>query len=184
MVMSKPQQTSTTAQVIRRRQLALATRKGYVDLIVRVFLLLAAGYLLFSKVFLILPASGNEMFPAIKDGDLVLAYRLQRSYAKDDVVVYMREGRQRIGRIAARTTDVIMMDDSGSYRVNGTAQSGEIVYPTYAKEAVQYPYKVPENSVFLLGDYRTTAVDSRDFGTVNMQDIMGKVITILRRRGL
>ena len=43
---------------------------------------------------------------------------------------------------------------------------------------------VPENHVFILGDYRTQTVDSRDFGPVPMECVAGKVITILRRRGL
>ena len=76
------------------------------------------------------------------------------------------------------------MDDSGTLTVNGTNQTGEIIYPTYAKESLIYPYRVPEDSVFLLGDYRTVAVDSRDFGPVSKVQFLGKVITILRRREL
>lgn len=74
------------------------------------------------------------------------------------------------------------MDDSGTLFVNGTAQGGEIVFPTYAKEGIQYPYTVPEGSVFILGDYRTHAKDSRDFGCISLPEVKAKVITILRRR--
>jgi len=38
--------------------------------------------------------------------------------------------------------------------------------------------------VFILGDYRTQSEDSRDFGAVPLDDIAGKVITVLRRRSL
>ena len=58
------------------------------------------------------------------------------------------------------------------------------MYPTYAKDEVKYPYTVPEGMVFILGDYRTQAVDSRDFGAVEQKDVQAKVITILRRRSL
>lgn len=58
------------------------------------------------------------------------------------------------------------------------------MYPTYAKEGLEYPYRVPEGHVFVLGDYRTNATDSRDFGPIPMKQVEGKVITILRRRGL
>ena len=76
------------------------------------------------------------------------------------------------------------MNDSGTFLVNGTTQGGEILYPTYPKEGLEYPHRVPEGHVFILGDYRTQARDSRDFGAVPLKDIEGKVITIIRRRGL
>ena len=45
---------------------------------------------------------------------------------------------------------MITMDDTGTLLVNGTAQTGEIAFPTYAKEGITYPYTVPEGSVFIL----------------------------------
>lgn len=47
-----------------------------------------------------------------------------------------------------------------------------------------YPYTVPEGCLFILNDYRTHGRDSRHFGAVPQQDAAGKVITLLRRRGL
>lgn len=67
-------------------------RKGYVSLLIRIVLLAAAGWLLLTQVFLITQVSGNGMFPALKDGDLVFAFRLQQEYAKKDVVVYEVDG--------------------------------------------------------------------------------------------
>lgn len=174
----------TPAQIIQKRRQNLLINQGYVSLIIRVVLIVFCGWLLLSQVFLITQNSGTDMFPALKDGDLVVAYRLQKDYAKDDVIVYEMNGKQYVGRIIARETDVVTMDESGTLLVNGTAQGGEIVYPTYVKEGLEYPYRVPENSVFVLGDNRTNATDSRDFGPVNMENVEGKVITILRRRSL
>lgn len=177
-------QEETSAGIITSRRNRALERQGYISLLIRVLFLVLAGWILFSQVFLITQASGNAMFPSVKDGDLVVAYRLQREYAKNDVVAYTVDGKTHIGRIVAGATDVVTLDDSGTLLVNGTAQSGEILYPTYAKEGIEYPYQVPENHVFLLGDYRTQAKDSRDFGAIPKENVKGKVITILRRRGL
>ena len=174
----------TIAQVIRKRRNDLATRKGYLSLFGRVILLAAVGYLIVTKVFLFAQATGSGMFPAVKDGDLMIAFRLQSEYAKNDVIVYDYAGKLCVGRIAAREGDVVSIDEAGSLYVNGTQQSGEILYPTYPKDAVAYPLTVPAGCVFVLGDYRTISEDSRDFGPVAMTQVEGKVITILRRRGL
>lgn len=174
----------TIPEVIRSRRAGHIINSSYISLAVRCVILAVVLVVLFTQVFLITQVSGNDMFPAVKDGDLVLAYRLQDSYAKDDVVAFTVSGEVRVGRIVGRAGDVINMDDSGNLQVNGTTQVGEILYPTYAKEQFSYPYVVPEGSVFILCDYRTQCEDSRDFGPVILQDVEGKVITILRRRGI
>lgn len=182
-IRNKNKQETNTSIITNRRNRVL-DRQDSVRLIVRILLLVLAGWVLLTKVFLITQVSGNDMFPALKDGDLVIGFRLQQEYAKNDVVVYTVNGETRVGRIAGRETDVVTLDDSGTMLLNGTAQSGEIIYPTYAKDGIEYPYKIPEGHVFILGDYRTEAEDSRDFGSIPLEDVKGKVITILRRRGL
>ena len=180
----RSEQTTNISEVIKQRRARLALRKGYIGLLWRIILLAAAGYLLLNYVFIITQAVGNDMFPAVKDGDLIVGFRLQQTYLKTDVVVYRVDGERFIGRVAARENDVVAMNDSGIFLVNGTTQGGEILYPTYPKEGLEYPYQVPEGHVFILGDYRTQARDSRDFGAVPLNNIEGKVITIIRRRGL
>ena len=183
-MMSGTSKNQTTADIITMRRNQALDRQGWISLLERVVVLVLVFWVLFSQVFLITQISGNTMFPAIKDGDLIIGFRLQREYAKNDVILYTMDGTIRIGRIVARQTDVVTLDDGGSLLVNGTTQSGEILYPTYAKEGLTYPYTVPEGHVFVLGDYRTQTEDSRDFGPIPMENVKGKVITILRRRGL
>ena len=174
----------TISGIITARRNRALDRQGYWSLLLRILFLALAGWVMFAQVFLITQVSGNAMFPAVKDGDLVIAFRIQQEYAKNDVVVYTVDGEPHIGRIVARATDTVILDDSGKLLVNGTNQTGEILYPTYAKEGLEYPYSVPEGHVFVLGDYRTQTEDSRDFGSISMENVQGKVITILRRRGL
>ena len=50
-----------------------------------------------------------------------LAFRLQQEYVKNDVVLYTVNGETHIGRVIARETDVVTLDDSGTLLVNGTA---------------------------------------------------------------
>ena len=169
---------------LRRRRTALQTRREYEALGLRLCLLAAASWLILSQVFLLHRNQGLGMFPAMKDGDLILAYRLQKTYVKGDVVVYTAGETRYLGRITAGETDVVHMDDSGSLTVNGNPQNGEILYPTFARENAAYPMRVQEGTVYVLGDYRTQTQDSRDFGPIPLDHIQGKVIAVVRRLGL
>jgi len=172
------------SEVIKIRKYNLVVTQSYISILMRVIFLGLIGWFLFTQVFMIIRNTGMGMFPSIKDGDVVLAYRLEKDYVKEDVVVYEHEGTQSLGRIVAREGDIVDIDANGTLRVNGTIQSGEILYLTYAKEDIPYPYTVPEGNVFILGDYREQVKDSRDFGAVSIKDVEAKVITLLRRRGI
>lgn len=156
----------------------------WASLVGRILLAAAVILILFTQVFLICRLNGNAMFPALKDGDLLIGFRLERNYVKDDVVLFKRNGEYCAARVAAVAGDSVGLDDSGQLYVNGAIQTGDIMYPTNRKEGIEYPYEVPEGHVFLLGDYRTRSTDSRDFGAVAVNDIEGKLISLLRRRGM
>lgn len=182
--MSKRDNEQTAARIIQTRRNRALNKQGWVQLFTRLLMLALVGWALMTQVFLIERTSGNGMFPAVKDGDLLFGFRLQQEYREDDVIVYTVDGETYVGRIVALSGDTVTLDDSGTLLVNGTAQGEEILYPTYAKGDMSYPYTVPEGCIFVLGDYRTQTEDSRDFGPVPMDQVEGKVITILRRRGL
>lgn len=171
-------------EVIRRRRSDLNISRGYRSLCLRLILVAVIGFFLLTHVFFITQMNGTDMYPALKDGDLLIGYRLQKQYVKDDIVVYQAQNETHVGRVLARTGDAVTIDPSGALLVNGTVQSGDILYPTYPRGDMEFPFVVPEGYVFLLGDYRTKAVDSRDFGAIPLEAVDGKIITILRRRGL
>ena len=46
-----------------------------------------AAWIFLTKVFVITQAQGQNMFPSVKDGDLIIAFRLERNYVKGDIVL-------------------------------------------------------------------------------------------------
>lgn len=66
----------TPAQIIANRRNRVLDARGYVSLIFRLIFLAAAGWILFTQVFYIGQTSGNGMFPAVKDGDLMIGYNV------------------------------------------------------------------------------------------------------------
>ena len=182
--MKKSKKKLSASQIIRKRRQAIETKKEYMSILLKAVLIVTILFLVFTKLFIIIQVNGNTMFPAIKDGDLILAYRLQTDYSKNDVVVYDSDEGQKTGRIMALENDVVTIDDSGLLTVNGTVQEGEILFATYPGEALEYPYRVPEGCCFILSDNRSTMDDSRQSGAVPMSSVKGKVISVLRRRGI
>lgn len=126
----------------------------------------------------------------MKDGDLCVVFRTQtqklfgEKIVADDIIAYQTEGKRAFGRVVAVAGDVVMLSDSGSLMVNGVTEGGDIVFPTYAEGELEYPYRVPDGCVFVLGDYRVKTTDSRIRGPIPLESVEGKLITILRRRGL
>lgn len=182
--MGKNSKPATAAQVIRDRRNAILNRRGWLDLLLRVSILAAVLWFLFTQVFLLCQLSGNAMFPALKDGDLLIGYRLKQQYQKGDIVLYHMDGKVCASRIAASGGDVVDISEDGRLYVNNAQQADEILFPTEPRENISYPYEVPKGHLFVLGDYRTRALDSRDFGPLPETAVEAKLISILRRRGL
>ncbi len=170
--------------VLHSRRQRADDRRELACVLLRAAALAVLLAVLLSQVFLVTQATGNEMFPAIEDGDLLIGYRLIARPVKNQVVLYRREGQLCAGRILAVAGDVVTLDESGTPLVNGAACGGDILYPTYPGDALHYPYTVPEDCVFVLGDYRTQSRDSREVGGVPLSDVQARVITLLRRRSI
>ena len=176
--------SQSLADIIRARRERVINRMEAWALLRRLIFVGALGWVVFTQIFSFVQVDGMDMYPALRDGDLTVVFRVDDALALNDVVVYEVEGQTRFARIVAAAGDVVQLSESGSLVVNGTTQAGEIFYPSYARDGVEYPYRVPENCVFLLGDYRTQARDSRDFGAIPLENVRGRVITLMRRRGI
>jgi signal peptidase I len=148
-----------------------------------VVLLVVGG--IFTFVFGIRQVSGEAMYPRLRDGDLAFYFRLEGDYQIGDVVTFRKNGVTCWGRIVARGGDVVDLSEAGQLLVNGNIQQEEIFYATEPQDGnMTYPYTVKEDSYFILCDFRTTGIDSRTYGAISKNNLDGKVITILRRRGI
>lgn len=169
-------------QVIKRNKQALQDIRAFlIKLVVIAFI----GWLLLGVVFGVTVMEGEDMYPRIRDGDVLIYYRLQQEYHIGDVVTFKRDGRRYTGRIVAQSGDTVDITEEGQLLVNGSVQDEEIFYPTEIIESgIPFPCEIPESSVFLLSDFRTNGIDSRSYGPVDTEELDGKVMTILRRRGI
>lgn len=127
--------------------------------------------------------SGNEMYPALRDGDLCITYRLD-AYHSGDVVAYREDGGIRFARIVARAGDTVNGDEIGLI-INGARPLEEIFYLTNMNDSVlELPCTLEDGQVLVLNDFRSDTGDSRQYGILSTDELEGKVIMILRRRGI
>ena len=161
-------QQETTAQVARRLALKLVCYGAIVVVVL-------------SFVIGIYQVHDNDMYPSLRDGDLVVTYKLG-AYYTGDAVVYEAQGKTHYGRVVAVADDEVSILEDGYFAINGSLPYERIFYPTEPKEGgVEYPYRVKEGSVFVMGDMRQQAHDSREFGAIPIQDLKGKVVLVLFR---
>ena len=126
-----------------------------------------------------------DMTPMVKDGDLILFYRLDRDYAVGDLLLLEFLGERQVRRVVAVAGDTVDLAE-GSLIINGGMQyEPEIFQETwgYSSEVI-FPVTVGVGQVFVLGDARDNASDSRVYGPVNTSNTLGTVITVIRRRSL
>lgn len=181
-----PRSPQAPLDIIRQRRRRLLDKASIVGFFSRLALLLVMVAAVFGLVFGVMPAPNDDMSPRISAGDLLLYYRLTEDFVNGDVVVAQQEGNRYVGRIVARGGDTVEITDQATLVVNGSTviESG-IYYSTPPYESgVTYPITLAQDELFLLCDYREGAKDSRYYGPVNIQDVLGKVITVVRRSGL
>ncbi len=180
----KPEQKPEPAAKPKTKKRKKKTSLDYaIEFGIKIAVTAAAIWVLCAFVVGIHVNHGNSSYPMLKDGDLVITYRLGKMLEGEEIC-YRQNGQKRFGRIVARGGDVVDITESG-ITVNGYGISEEVVYQTSpAGSKITYPYTVPANSVFVLNDFRQDLTDSRSFGAVSLDDCEGGVVMVLRRRGI
>ena len=162
----------------------LSTKRLAISLLIKIAAIVLAVWLVFIFVLGLTINYGNNMHPAVNDGDLVISLKLQRPYL-NAAVLYRHDGKTRTGRVVGLPGNVIDISGKGELLVNGAIASEDVYYPTKKAEnsKVTYPYTVEEGKAFILNDHREDTDDSRAFGAIDLSEIDGPLILSLRRRG-
>lgn len=140
----------------------------------------AAVFVLFRVIAGIAVVQGDSMKPNLTNGSVILFYRLENSYKRNDIVILKVDGRKNflVKRVAAVAGDRVDIDDkTGTLLVNGADRQKETMNgKTYTRDGgVTFPLTVPSGCIFVLGDNREAALDSRSFGAVTVDSLVGKV---------
>lgn len=150
--------------------------------------ILAAVALTFMFFFRLVTVDGDSMYPTLCNQDQVIMLCGSWYYepAAGDIVVARApdfSSEPLVKRIVAVEGDTVDIDFvSGTVSVNGQVLSEEYIpeptYRDFADAGMEFPLKVEEGCVFLLGDNRNVSYDSRfaPIGQVDERNILGKVV--------
>ena len=122
--------------------------------------------------------SGSSMAPELENGDLVISIKTKK-LNNGDIIAFYHGNKILVKRVIASAGEWVVIDKDGKVYVNG-----ELLQEPYIEELmlgdcdIKFPYQVPAESWFVLGDNRTIFTDSRnsEIGSIKNEDIIGKIL--------
>ena len=146
---------------------------------INTLIIVAAFAILVATLWMpVLQIYGNAMDPSLTEGQVVVCVKTA-DMEQGDLMAFYVGNHLLVKRVIAGPGDVVDITPSGTVYINGQ----ELHEPYVSEKSrgefdVEYPYKVPAYSYFVMSDNRSNCVDSRAsiVGCVTEEHIMGKVI--------
>lgn len=138
----------------------------------------AIAALIATMVLPVLQIAGTSMEPSLNDGDIVLLVKTDKMQT-GDLCAFYYSNKILIKRVIATPGDYIWIESDGTVFLNGEELDEQYITEKALGECdVEFPYQVPENHYFMMGDHRQTSVDSRSsvIGCIASDQILGKIV--------
>ncbi|MBP3322189.1 MAG: signal peptidase I [Clostridia bacterium] len=138
----------------------------------------AVSVLIATLVMPVLEIYGSSMNPTFQNGDIVVSVKTA-DLERGDICCLYYNNHILVKRVIGLEGDEILIDEGGRVFVNGKELDEPYVGQKMLGDCdIEFPYTVPEQTVFVLGDNRSTSVDSRNasIGCISNEEIVGKII--------
>lgn len=138
----------------------------------------AIAVLITTLWFPVLRVYGNSMTPTLQNGEIIFTVKVSE-FEPGDIISFYYNNKILIKRVIARSGEWVNMDADGNVYVNETLLDEPYLdEKTFGDCNIELPYQVPEGRVFVMGDQRSTSVDSRNsaVGCVAQEQIVGKIL--------
>ena len=135
--------------------------------------------ILVATLFLpVLQIYGASMNPTLKEGQIVVSVK-EKNLDAGDIVAFYYGNKVLIKRYIAGPGMWVDIKEDGTVYINDEPlDEPYLTTKSLGITDLEYPYQVPENSYFLIGDERESSVDSRhsSVGCVAHENIVGKIV--------
>ena len=126
----------------------------------------------------VLQIAGTSMSPTLNDGNIVVLAKTERLQT-GDLCAFYYSNKILIKRVIAVPGDTLIIQSDGTVILNGSRLEEPYISEKALGECdVTFPYYVPENAYFMMGDQRATSIDSRSsvIGCVATDNLIGKLL--------
>lgn len=121
---------------------------------------------------------GDGMEPALKGGQILLINKMG-DVSEGDIVAFYYNNKVLVRRVICEGGKTLSISQEGVVTVNGTVLEEPYVDRASIGQCdITFPYMVMRNHVFVMGDQREIAMDSRlkVIGVIPEDNIIGKVM--------
>ncbi len=143
-----------------------------------ILVVVAAVAFLIASLFLpVLRVYGTSMEPTLKNKEIVVALK-SSEFQRGDIVAFYYNNRILLKRVIGVAGDQIVIEKDGTVFVNGEELNEPYISEKSLGECdLTFPYQVPENRIFVMGDHRDVSIDSRSstIGCIADEAIVGRV---------
>jgi len=136
---------------------------------------------LFTTVFSVVQYYGDGMEPALQDREILVIRKTDR-VEEGDIIVFYYNNKALVRRVICTGGSMIQMDDRGAVTVdNEPLEEPYVEQLSLGQCTIAFPYSVPVNHCFVMGDNRAIAMDSRltEIGAISTDRILGKVVLVI-----
>ena len=137
----------------------------------------AVAVLIATMVLPVLQIEGTSMEPTLVNGDIVLLTKTT-SFNRGELCGFSWNNKLLIKRVVGIPGDWIEIDIDGTVYLNGEKLDEPYVEQLAVGECdLEFPFQVPQEQYFVLGDMRESSIDSRNtlIGCVEKDQVVGKV---------
>lgn len=132
----------------------------------------------FTHILQIVSYNGSGMEPSLQGGQTLVILKTQ-DVQEGDIIAFYYNNQVLVRRVICEGGKQLEIDSNGVVSVNSTVLTEPYVQdPTPGQCNITFPYHVRTGTVFVMGDNRAEAMDSRleEIGTIPTDRIIGKVI--------